>query len=492
MAHDKNATSPGAQPGAPHRWRWAALFVILAAQVMDLLDALIATIASPVIQTDLGGSSSLIQWIGAGYTLALGVGLITGGRLGDIYGHRRMFQLGLAGFTLASLLCGLASSPEMLVAARVLQGLAGALVIPQGLSMIKQMFPPQELGAAFGAFGPVIALSSVGGPILAGWLIQADLFGTGWRMIFLINLPVGVLALAGAFRFLPRQTERTASNLDIPGMLLVSAALFMLIFPLVQGRELGWPLWTFASMIGSLAVFTAFWRYEIARQRAGRDPLVIPGLFRKRAFSGGLVSGLAFFTGTVGYSLVFSMYAQFGLGYSPLKTGMSFLAQAIGTVIGFGLVNAGLNARLGRKLIHLGAVIIMLGVAGVGLTAYLAGRGVTPWQLTPGLVLTGIGVGLLMAPFFDIILAGVEVHEIGSASGALTATQQIGGAFGIAALGTIFFGLTGGGWAPLSAFLVAISVTLVGLVATFFLAFLLPRSAREQQDWQGQGQTQPA
>jgi MFS family permease len=232
----------------PYRWRWVALFVILAAEVMDLLDALVTNIAAPTIQRDLGGSASLVQWLGAGYTLAMAVGLVTGGRLGDLFGRKRMFVIGAFGFTAASLLCGMAMSPEMLIGARVLQGLFGAVMIPQGLGLIKEMFPPAEIGKAFGMFGPVMTISSVGGPVLAGWLVDADFFGIGWRMIFLINLPIGLAAAFAAIRFLPEYRLSNATKLDIPGVLLLSAAAFLLIFPLIQGRELDWPVWTFVSM----------------------------------------------------------------------------------------------------------------------------------------------------------------------------------------------------------------------------------------------------
>ncbi|MFD0787549.1 MFS transporter, partial [Micromonospora azadirachtae] len=193
---------PSVAEPQPYRWRWLALAVILAAEVMDLLDALVTNLAGPAIRAGLGGSASLIQWLGAGYTLAMAIGLITGGRLGDLYGRRRMFLAGVAGFTVASALCALSVSPGMLVASRVAQGLFGAVLLPQGLGIIKEVFPPRELAAAFGAFGPVMGISAVGGPILAGWLVDADLWGTGWRAIFLINLPIGLLALLGALRFL--------------------------------------------------------------------------------------------------------------------------------------------------------------------------------------------------------------------------------------------------------------------------------------------------
>src|SRR5215475_1703021 len=212
-----------------YRWRWAALAVILAAEVMDLLDALVTTIAGPSIRADLHGSESLIQWLGAGYTLAMAVGLITGGRLGDLYGRKRMFMVGATGFATASLICALAQNPEMLITFRVLQGLFGAVMLPQGLGIIKEMFPPKELAAAFGAFGPVMGLSAVGGPILAGWLVSADYFGWGWRMIFVINLPLGIAAVIGGLKFLPRTGGTHAARIDWRGVLIMSLASLLII-----------------------------------------------------------------------------------------------------------------------------------------------------------------------------------------------------------------------------------------------------------------------
>ncbi|WP_055590580.1 MFS transporter [Peterkaempfera griseoplana] len=428
---------------APHRWRWAALFVILAAEVMDLLDAMVTNIAGPSMRADLGGGASVIQWLGAAYTLSMAVGLITGGRLGDIHGRRRMFVVGAVGFTAGSLLCAVSRSPEMLIAARVMQGLFGSVMLPQGLGMIKEMFPPKEMQAAFGMFGPVMGLSAVGGPILAGWLVDADYLGTGWRMIFLINLPLGLAAVLGALRFLPRGRSDNPPRLDIPGMLLVSLAALLVIFPLVQGREYGWPLWSFAMMAASLLVFALFGWYEARRSRAGGDPLVVPTLFRKRGFSGGMVVGLVFFSGMTGFTLVFNLYTQMGLGYSTLKAGLAMVPWSAGMIVGFGVAQA--VRKFGRRVLHGGALVMALGVLGIWITLQAAGIGVSPWQLTPALLVTGLGMGLLMAPFFDIVLAGVEAHETGSAAGTMTAMQQLGGAFGVALLGTVFLGLLGGG-----------------------------------------------
>ncbi|MGW1070151.1 MFS transporter [Streptomyces aureus] len=428
---------------APYRWRWAALFVILAAEVMDLLDAVVTNIAGPSMRADLGGGASTLQWLAAAYTLSMAVGLVTGGRLGDIHGRRTMFLVGAAGFTLGSLLCAVSVSPGMLIGARVVQGLFGAVMLPQGLGMIKEMFPPKESQKAFGMFGPVMGLSAVCGPILAGWLVDADYFGTGWRMIFLINLPLGAAAILGAVRYLPRGRSETKPRLDIPGMILVSLAALLIIFPLVQGREYDWPVWTFVMMGASVVVFVGFALYESRRSRDGRDPLVVPSLFRKRGFSGGMILGLVFFSTMQGFMLVFNLYTQIGLGYSPLKAGLVMVPWSGGMIVGFGVAQG--VVKFGRTVLQAGAVVMALGVFGVWLTLDQVGSGVGPWQLLPSLLVTGIGMGLLMAPFFDIVLASVEQHETGSASGTMTAVQQLGGAFGVAILGTMFFGLLGGG-----------------------------------------------
>ncbi|SNT62709.1 drug resistance transporter, EmrB/QacA subfamily [Streptosporangium subroseum] len=470
-----------APPEPPlYRWRWAALFVILAAEVMDLLDAMVTNIAAPTIRAELGGTAAVIQWLGAAYTLSMAVGLITGGRLGDIYGRKRMFLIGAAGFTVGSLLCAVAQSPELLVGARVVQGLFGAVMLPQGLGMIKEMFPPKEMGAAFGLFGPVMGLSSVGGPILAGWLIDADFFGTDWRMIFLINLPLGLAAIVAGLRYLPESRSPHPLKLDFGGVLLASLAGLLLVFPLVQGRESDWPAWSFVMMGASVVVFAIFGWFESRRSRAGGDPLVVPSLFRKRAFTGGLLTGLVFFSSMSGFALVFNLYTQVGLGYSTLKAGLVMIPWSLGMVVGFGL--AQMVQRFGRKVLQGGVLVMALGTLGVLLTVTLAGMDVTPWQFVPALTVTGIGMGLLMAPFFNIVLAGVEQHESGSASGTLTAVQQLGGAFGVALLGTVFFDQLGIGANPdvIGATRIVLWIVAGMLLTTFLAAFLLPKHAVEE------------
>ncbi|WP_225850062.1 MFS transporter [Streptomyces sp. HPF1205] len=428
----------------PDPRRWAAFAVVLLASVMDLLDSLVTNIAGPTIRADIGGGPELIQWLGAGYTLAMAAGLMVGGRLGDIHGRKPVFLTGAAGFTLASVLCACATSPGELIGFRVAQGLFGAVMLPQGLGVIKAVFPPQELARAFGAFGPAMGLSTVVGPVLAGTLIDADLFHTGWRMVFLINLPLGLVALYGGFRYLPGGRLLAGMRLDPAGAVIAAGAALMVVYPVVQGRSLGWPAWTIAMAAGSLVLFGLFGYIETRIHRNGGDPLVVPTVFRKRSFSGGLATGLVFFAALVGFSLVLTLFVQIGLGYSPLKAGLAALPQAIGSVVGFVVAGVGLADKLGRRLLHLGLACMGLGVAGTYLAFHAAGTALTPWDLAPSLLFTGAGMGMFLAPFFDIVLAAVEPDEYGSASGTLNAVQQFAGAVGVAILGTVFFGLAGG------------------------------------------------
>lgn len=232
--------SPTEADEAPYKWRWLAFSAILAASIMNLLDAMITNIAAPSIRADIGGGLVLIQWLGAGYTLALAAGLITGGRLGDIYGRKPVFLIGAVGFTVSSVLCAVSVSPGTLIAARIAQGLFGALLLPQGLGTIRSIFPPRELATAFGAYGPAMGLATVAAPVVAGALISGDLFGTGWRMVFLINVPIGLFVIIAGFKYIPSKQAPSAAKLDVPGALLAGVAALLMIYPVVQGRSLDW------------------------------------------------------------------------------------------------------------------------------------------------------------------------------------------------------------------------------------------------------------
>ncbi len=460
--------------GTPYRWRWVVLATVLVAEIMDLVDATIVNIAAPSIRAELGGSESAMQWMLAGYTLAFAIGLISFGRLGDLVGRRRLFVIGAAGFTVASALCGLATSPELLIGSRVAQGLLGAVMIPQGFAILKAVIPPAEIGKAFAMFGPVMGLSAVAGPIIAGVLIDANWFDAGWRMIFFINIPIGILALAGALRFMPEVKTPGASRLDPAGVILVSLASGLLVYPLVEGRELGWPLWTILMLTASVPVFALFgWR-----ERRSGNPVIDPSLFRSRGYVAGLGVITTFFLAMAGFMLVFNLFTQLGLHYSPLKAGLAMVPFSLGIAIGAPLSGGLLAPKFGRKALQLGIAVMTVAMGGVWFTLHTYGDATTIWNLVPATLATGIGAGMVFAPLFDIILASIDDQAAGSASGVLTAMQQFGGAIGVAVIGTIFFQLL-----PEHAFLGATKNTVLVAIGMFVVSlavsWLLPKRARE-------------
>ncbi|MEO6605136.1 MAG: MFS transporter, partial [Aeromicrobium sp.] len=451
-----------------------------------LLDALITSIAGPTIVRDLGGGETLIQWLAAGYTIAMASGLLIGGRLGDIFGRRRMFLIGMSGFTLMSLGCALSQSPEMLITFRVLQGLIGAVMLPQGLGMIKEMFSEEESAKAFGAFGPIMGLSAVGGPILAGFLVDGNFFGWEWRSIFAINIPIGILAIIAGIRYLPASKPNRSLHIEFTSAAIASGSMFLLIYPLIQGREKGWPTWTFAMILAGLAGFLLLTYVERTRDRAGKVTLITPSLFTRRSFTMGLLTGMTMFGALIGSSLVFTLFVQVGLGYSPLKAGLAGVAQAVFMIVGFIGSESLINSLGGRKVIQIGQLIVAAGFGVFVLALQWAGNDIGIWGMTPGLALLGLGMGLSFAPFFDLVLAGVEEHEAGSASGVLTAVQQLGGAFGIAVLGTIYFHVVEssdatsrvGVFRDATTTSMLIGISLVA--ATIAFSALLPARAREE------------
>ncbi len=459
-----------------YRYRWMVLAVVLIADVMDLVDATVANLAGPSIRQDLGGSDSTLQWVLAAYTLTFAVGLITSARAGDLVGRRRMFLIGMAGFTVASLLCGLAPSAGFLIAARVAQGFFGAVMIPQGLAMVKSSFTPADLQKAFIPFGPIMGLAAVLGPILAGVLLDADLFGTGWRMVFLINIPIGVVATYLAWRYLPDvRADGAATRLDPLGTILLTAASALLIYPLVQGREHDWAPWTFGMMAASAVVFALFVRNE----RRSPDPVIEPTLFRHRGFVAGTAFLGSFFVAMSGFMLVLSLFLQLGLGYGPLHAGLAMTPLALGIAIGAVLSGAWLGPKLGRHVLHGGLVVLGLGLVGMWWTVGHFGMGLSGWDFAPSTLVAGVGTGLIFAPLFDLILADLDDSEVGTGSGVLNALQQFGGAIGVAVLGTIFFQLVPeDGWVESTQTVIWVSL---GCYAVSFLTvFLLPMRAREE------------
>jgi EmrB/QacA subfamily drug resistance transporter len=461
--------------------RWLILAVVLAAECMDLLDATVVNVAAPAIHRDLHTSPTGLQWIVGGYALAIAVGLITGGRLGDLYGRRRMFLVGAAGFTAASVLCGIAPSTGWLIAFRLLQGLVAALMLPQGFGVIREVFPTDEIGQAFGIFGPVIGLAAVLGPIVGGALVDWNLAGTGWRLVFLVNLPLGLAATVGSWRLLPKTAPTHDAQLDVGGAVLSGVACLALVYPLIQGRELGWPWWTYVLMVLSVVLFAAFALQQRARARAGADPLVLPSVFSHRGYSGGLLVMLFFFSGMGGLLLTMSVFLQLGQGFSPIHAGIVFIPMSLGMAVGAGLSGAVLGKKFGRVVIQAGALVCAIGV--IVVIATVRGDAIVgAVDLLPGLAIMGLGMGLAVAPLFDVVLASVSDEETGSASGLLNALQQLSGSIGVAVLGTIFFAAIGHGFGR-HVVGIGLQRTLwvqVGALAMLLLISpLLPRYARE-------------
>ncbi|MEU5917169.1 MFS transporter [Streptomyces sp. NPDC047141] len=435
-AHDA-ATEAAA---AGDKRRWIALAIVMTAAFMDLVDATIVNIAIPSIEKDLGASFGAIQWITAGYALAFAAGLITGGRLGDIYGRKRLFLLGTAGFTLASALCGFAANQEMLVGSRLLQGAAAAMMVPQVLSIIHVTFPAHERGKVFGMFGAIIGLGAVSGPLLGALLTQWNIAGLEWRPIFLINLPVGVAAILLGRRFITESKAPKALKLDMVGVLLVTAALLMLVYPLTRGRELDWPLWGHLMMAGSLLVFGALVAYEKYKTKKDGSPLVELSLFKVKSFAAGIAVQLTFGVVLGIFFLVWTLYMQIGLGWTPLKAGLTGVPFSISVSVAAGMSVQKLVPRFGRKVLQAGALTM---IAGLLLYLFEAGRygtGIHPWQMIPPLVVMGLGMGLIVAPLTDAVLSEVPKEHAGSASGLINTTGQMGNALGLGLVSVVFFG----------------------------------------------------
>ncbi|HEX2321228.1 MAG TPA: MFS transporter [Streptosporangiaceae bacterium] len=422
--------------------RWLTLVILLLAAFMNLLDVSIVNIAIPSIQRNLGASYADVQWALAGFTLAYALVLITGGRLGDAFGRKRLFLIGVAGFTLMSALCGAAQTPGQLIAFRVVQGAMGGIMIPQVLAVIQVTFPPADRIKALAGFGVTAGLGTVSGPLLGGLLINANLFGWDWRPIFLINVPVGIFALA-ASAFLVRESKAPSPpKLDPLGVVLISAALLLLLYPLVQGRQLGWPTWTFVSMACSVPVLAAFVGYERIKARKDGSPLVQLRLFSQRSFSIGIAIAMTFFLGVTSFALILTLFLQIGLGFSALHAGLTFLPFSAGVLLASGAA-ARLAPRFGRGVTMTGALVMAAGMGGLIVIVHNYGQAVTTMELLPALIVTGLGMGAVLAPLADILLASVRKEDAGSASGVFNTSIQVGASIGVALIGVIFFGLLG-------------------------------------------------
>ena len=476
-----SATSRGAGTAQPGR---LGLWVMLSGTFLVVLDFFIVNVALPSMQRGLQASAGTLQMVVAGYGLATAAGLITGGRLGDLFGRRRMFMLGLLLFTLASAACGMAPNAELLVAARVLQGLAGALLQPQVLAMIGLAYTGEDRARAFAAYGLTLGLGATLGQLVGGLLIHADLGGLGWRSCFLINLPIGLLALLLAPRVIPplaNGDNGAGSRLDIAGMLLAAASSVAVVLPLVEGREQGWPLWSWLCLAAAVPLLAVFARQQRRLAARGGAPLVAPALLANRRFVAGLLTTLAFYVGNASLYFVLALYLQQGLLMDPLTSGLVFTALAIG-FFATSMAGARLARRFGGKPpIALGALVLATGHAlqFVNVAGWMGHTHMVAWMV-PLLVVQGAGLGMVMAPLVSTVLAGLPPQHAGVASGVLAMVQQASNALGVALIGILFYGRLGSA-ADASGHGAAFAVALVYLMVSALLVAVLHRRGSRLQ-----------
>lgn len=430
------------QSTAPTRARGPAIVILIFASFMDLIDATIVNVALPSMRDDLPASPAQLEWIVSAYLLAFAVLLVTGSRLGDIYGRRRVFVLGVTGFTVFSLVAAVAPGAGLLIAARVGQGAFAAMMAPQLLSSIQVLYQPKERPAIFGAVGAVSGLAAVIGPLLGGWLVTANYLDLGWRTIFAINVPIGIVIVLAALRYVPNTTSARPPRLDWPGVLLASGGLFLITYALVEGREKDWAGWIWGMLAAGLALLVVFAGYAVRRERRDGAALLPMRLFRDRGYSAGLVTQMLFQGSMAGYVLVLAIYVQNGLGFSAIKAGLTLVPFSVGAFIGTA-ISVPLGTRLGKIVMVTGALCQAVAIWWAVQVIQSQGPTLTVWDLAAAMALAGVGLGLLVVPLIDVALATVPAHDAGAASGAYGTIQQVGAALGVAIAGVVFFNVVG-------------------------------------------------
>ncbi|MFD5796055.1 MFS transporter [Streptomyces diastatochromogenes] len=420
-------------PAETYRWRWPALVALLLGEAMNLLDATVVQVAAPAVHADLGGSVSDVQWFGTAYTLPFAVLLITGGRLGDLAGRRRLFVLGVVAFAVASTACALAPTAGLLIGFRAVQGAAAALVIPQTIGLIKAMFSGEETARALGSIGPVMGLAAVCGPVLGGVLTHADLFGSSWRAAFLVNVPLSALVLALS-PLLPEDRAPSRPTLDWQGTALAALGTGLVVYPVIGADVTRLPAHRWASLLAGLTVLALFARH----QRRSARPLLEPSLFTHRGFPAALVTSTAFFAVTTGMTTVVVLQLQLGAHTGVLAAGLSLIPWSAGLAVASWLAGARLVRRYGRRMMPYGLGVLLTGLLAAAAAYRTATPGHYPGVLLPALALIGLGAGLFTPAFFTLALHPLRPQEIGSAAGLLNAVQQLGATVGVAVLGSVY------------------------------------------------------
>jgi EmrB/QacA subfamily drug resistance transporter len=431
-ARDASATARGR--ALLGRRLQAVVAVVILADVLDLMDSTITTIAAPTIVRDIGGGESLIKWLGSSYTLALGVLLLVGGRLGDRFGPRRIFLIGIAGFTVASLGCGLAVDPTMLIVCRLLQGGFGAMLIPQGISILVATLSREQMPTAFSVFGPAMGGAAIAGPIAAGFIISANIAGLTWRPIFLINVVLGTVGFFAALNVLPDVPPSSKAPIDGFGAGLLGAGMLGLMYGLIEGSTDGWTVVPIASMVLGVLLFGGF----CLRQATEVNPLIKPSLLKNKGFTSGLVLGLAYFAAITGLFYVCSLFLQTALHLSPAHAALG-LAPAMVGIMASSFIARPLIPVLGRRLVFIGLLATLAAVVGLWATITAKGTDVSVWLLAPSLFLIGAGMGTCVSTIYDFAIGDVAQDEAGSASGSLSAVQELATAIGSAVITTIYF-----------------------------------------------------
>ena len=448
--------------------------MLLAGAFMVVLDFFIVNVALPSMAGDLEASASSLEWVVAGYGLTFAVFLITAGRLGDDIGRRRVYAIGLGLFTLASLACGLAPSAATLVLARVAQGVAAAVLMPQVLSIIGVTYRGPDYVRALSVYGVVLGLAAVGGQLIGGALVESDAAGLGWRWCFLINVPVGLAALVLTPVLVPESRAESRSRLDLAGAVMVAAGLVAVLLPLIEGRAQGWPAWTWISLAAAPFILAAFVLHQRALTRRGAAPLLDLGLFGQRGFSGGLATQLLLASAQAAFFVYLALYLQMGRGLDPLDSGLVFTIVAVSYVAVSGPAPK-LTERYGRAVIAAGGLCLAAGLGSLALAVAEVGVEGSLAAFVPGLLLAGAGVGLCFTPLTAIVLGNVDPERAGAASGVLSTTQQVGFSLGVAITGVIFFGAGNDIARAFELSLIELAVLAAGVA---FASRLLPGAAR--------------
>lgn len=423
---------------APLQGRWIAMTALLMAGFMNLIDVSIVNVAIPSLQEAFNANDSQIEWVVAIYILTFALFLLPAGRLGDVVGRRRMFILGVCVFTVASALCGMAGSINALVGARVLQGIGGAMMTPQTLAIVPALFAPKERGTAFALFGLSAGLATVTGPVLGGFLVGADLYGTDWRPIFLVNLPVGLITILAALRYVPKLPGQKDLEIDGLGIGLGALTVLLVLFPLIEGRQLDWPIWIFAMLVSSLPTLGLFVWWQLRRASQGKAQLLPVALFKNRNYMVGAVLVMLLFAGIPGFFLVLAIFLQVGNGLTPLQSGLTTMPFSIGVLIA-SVAASQLGNRWPRLRISIGGGFLTIAMLALPFVVQQLAGDIAPTSFIVPLLIAGLGLGTSVSPMFNIVLSQVNESDTGSASGALQSFQQLGGALGLAVMGQLFF-----------------------------------------------------